>query len=302
MTSKLTVKLYFVLVSHKITLIWGDFMNFINCSNVNSPELLKKTLIFWCENSIGHIASLLKLTGGTTAVLQAEFKDRLRVFYDEFVKISKILKENELTNSVYNSFLKLNQAFVCLLERMKFEGFAGYPVLQQTVFHYIYEGRYVNAVLGVKNLPENLLITVNFAPFYNRNINCFYNQMYFWSIIGAMHPSLLMGNNAFYSAINGYSKEFLTEVTNGFNQINFKLSSLKRPVKIKALSEVFCEFSQKNLEFLEFLRLIKQGSVKVFSSTMAVRLPSSFYAGVDHQIAEHTLVCEINQNIESVLK
>lgn len=272
-------------------------MNFINCTNQNSPEILKQTLIFWSDNTIGHIESLLRLGGGTTAVLQNEFKENLKSLYAEFYKISQHLKENPLVNAVYNNFVNLNQSFIFLLERMKFEGFAGYPVLQQTIFHYIYEQKYVNAVLGLKKPPENLLITVYFAPFYNRNINCFYNQIYFWSIIGAMHPSLLMSSNVFYNAINGYAKDFLTETTNKFNLINFRLSNLKRPVKLKGLSEIFMDFSQLNLEFLDFLKLIKQSSFKIFTLPTAVRLPDSFYKSVDHQIAEHTLVAEINENI-----
>lgn len=277
-------------------------MNFINCTGTASANLLKQTIIFWCENSMGHVASLLRLNNGTTAILQPLFKEKLKFLGEEFLKIKKALMENGLSNAVYNNFAMLNQNFIYLLERMKFEGFAGYPVLQQTIFHYIYEARYVNAVLGIKSRPENLLITLQFAPFYNRVLNCVYNQMYFWSIIGAMHPSLLLGSNAFYNAINGYAKEFLTQTTNNFNLINYRLSSLKRPIKEAALREVFNDFSQINLEFLEFLQHVKQNSIRVFASSTAIKLPQSFYSGVDHQIAEHTLVREINENIGKTLK
>ena len=126
--------------------------------------------------------------------------------------------------------------------------------------------------------------------------------MYFWCIIGSMHPSLIMGNNAFYNAINGYSKEFLTEICNSFNRINFSLSSLKKPIKKSTLYEVFEEFKHLNITYLEFLKEIKKGSPKIFSSYLTVNLPSSFYGAVDHQIAEHTLVSEINDNIEKYLK
>ena len=207
-----------------------------------------------------------------------------------------------MNNTIYYRFLNVNHDFINLLERIKYEAFSGYPVLQQSVFHYIYEQRYVNAVLAVKNNVGNVLVTTFFTPFSNQALNCFYNQMYFWGIIGSMHPSLLMGNNAFYNAINGYAKEFLTEVCNSFNKLNFELSCLKKPLKKRDLQGIFDKFSHLNLSYLEFLKLIKQGSVKIFSASVSVRFSSDFYLAVDHQIAEHTLVCEINQNIEKVLK
>ncbi len=277
-------------------------MNFINCAANSTPELLRKTVIFWSENSFQHISTLLKSPNGTTAVLQPFFKEELKSFYEQFRVINQTFKEKNMPNSSYIQFLRLNQNFINLLERLKYEGFSGYPILQQSVFHYIYEQRYINAVFATRNLSGNVLITTNFLPFLNQNINCFYNQMYFWSIIGSMHPSLLMGNNAFYNAINGYSKEFLTEVCNTFNLINFNLSSLKRPIKRNSLVEIFDEFFHLNRTFLEFLKLIKQNSMKIFTTPAMTRLPADFYAAVDHQIGEHTLVDQINQNIEKFLK
>lgn len=277
-------------------------MNFINCGGNSSPELLRKTVIFWSENSYQHISSLLKSTNVTTAVLQPFFREQLKGFYESFVAINQAFKEKNMPNSSYVGFLRLNQGFINLLERIKFEGFSGYPVLQQSVFHYIYEQRYINAVFGNKNMAGNVLITAYFLPFLNQSINCFYNQMYFWSIIGAMHPSLIMGNNAFYNAINGYAKELLTEICNSFNRINFELSSLKKPIKKSALAQIFEEFKYLNITFLEFLKQIKQNSIKIFSSPSITRLPSDFYKGVDHMIGEHTLVAEINENIEKMLK
>jgi len=277
-------------------------MNFINFSGNSSPELLRKTVVFWSENSFQHISSLLKSPSGTTAVLQPFFREQLKSFYEQFKAINQDFKEKNMPNSSYVGFLRLNQSFISLLERIKYEGFSGYPVLQQSVFHYIYEQRYINAVFGNKNMVGNVLITAYFLPFLNQSMNCFYNQMYFWSIIGSMHPSLLMGNNTFYNAINGYSKEFLTEVCNTFNRINFNLSSLKRPMKRNNLTEIFEEFMHLNCAFLDFLKLIKQNSAKIFISPSVIRLSADFYAAVDHQIAEHTLVDEINRNIEKVLK
>ncbi len=277
-------------------------MNFINCGAQASPELMRKTVIFWSENSSQHITSLLRSPNGTTAVLQDYFKEQLKTYRDRFNMVNEGFRQNNMPLSKYQEFLRLNMGFINLLERIKFEAFSGYPVLGQSVFHYIYEGRYINAVFSAKNPMGNVILTLHFAPFLNQNFGCFYNQMYFWSIIGAMHPSLLMGNNAFYNAINGYSKEFLTQVTNDFNFLNFKLSSLKKPAKKNSLLPIFEEYSYLNQSYLEFLRETRQNSPKIFVSPLVSRLPTAFYEGVDHQIAEHTLVSEINRNIEKYLK
>lgn len=121
--------------------------------------------------------------------------------------------------------------------------------------------------------------------------------MYFWCIIGSMHPSLLMGNNAFYNAINGYSKEFLTEICNKFNLIAFNLSSLKKPIKKLAILPIFEEFKALNASFLEFLKLVKTNNPRVYINSQNLRLSEAFYATVEHMIKEHTLVDEINRNI-----
>lgn len=276
-------------------------MNFINCTGAQSPELVKKTVIFWSENSAQHINSLLRSVTGTTAVLQEDFKQQLHTYYDMFLKIKEALSQKQFNSSIYTQFFGVNMGFINLLERIKYEAFSGYPILQQSVFHYLYEGRYINAILGFKNSVGNVLVTTYFLPFLNRSVDCIYNQIYFWSIIASMHPSLIMQNNAFYNAINGYAKEFLTGVCNSFNNINFALSSLKRPVKKASLSVIFNEFASLNNDYLEFLKAVKQTSPKIFTLPSAVRLPSSFYGAVDHQIAEHTLVTEINQNIGKIL-
>lgn len=276
-------------------------MNFVNCTGSLSPELMRKTVIFWCGNSAQHITSLLRSPMGTTAVLEDFFKEKLKDYYERFTLAKENFEQRNLPIARYQDFLRINSGFINLLERIKYEGFSGYPILQQSVFHYIYEARYINAVFGTKNMNGNVLITTYFLPFLNNNIGCVYNQMYFWSIIGSMHPSLLMGNNAFYNAINGYSKEFLTEVCNRFNGINFALSSLKKPLKKSGVGMIFADFCRLNNEYLEFLKEIKQTSPKIFTLPATMRLPSTFYSAVDHQIAEHTLVSEICGNIEKLL-
>ena len=196
-------------------------MNYINCQNNLSPAVIRKTLIFWCENSIQHISSLLSAFKGSGAVLNEEFLHEIKeielIFkgiYDEYSSD----KTNLPTRPAI--LFKTNARFIALLERIKLEGVSGYPILQQSVYHYIFEQNYLNAIFGV-NIPQNTpLITVKFAPFYNNN--CIFNQIYFWSVIGAMHPSLLLNNSDFSAAINGYSRGIrqtaLTAFVFGFRQ------------------------------------------------------------------------------------
>lgn len=276
-------------------------MNYIYCTASSSPELMRNAVIFWSENTSQHITSLLRSTTGTTAIFEEFFREQLKLYGEKFVNINNNFKSGNLSYSHYQDFLRINTGFINLLERIKFEGFSGYPVLQQSVFHYIYEARYINAIFGNKNMSGNVLITTFFLPFLNNGLNCIYNQMYFWSIIGSMHPSLIMGNNAFYNVINGYAKEFLTEVCNSFNSINFRLSSIKKGIKKKTVLPVFERFCALNNEYLEFLNAIKQTSPKIFTLPSSVRLPVNFYGAVDHQINEHNLVAEINRNIAKIL-
>ena len=275
-------------------------MNFINCTALNSADIMRNAVIFWSENIAEHIKNLLRSYVGTTAVMEDRFKEHLKDYYEKFKQINQSFKSKALGGSYYSDFLRTNTGFINLLERIKFEGFSGYPILQQSVFHYIYESRYVNAVFAAKNIAGNVLVTTYFLPFLNNAQNCIYNQMYFWSIIGAMHPSLLMGNNTFYNAINGYSKEFLTNICNSFNNICFRLSQVKKPIKKGPFLSIFEDFDTLNKEYLEFLAAVKRTNPKIFTLPSAVRLPATFYEAVEHQIAEHGLVDEINVNISKI--
>ncbi len=277
-------------------------MNFINCSNKITSEQIRKTVAFWAQNSFQHISSLLASVKGTTAVLNPAFIKELESLYRDFKNIYSAYTEGiSRLPQRPDALLRTNKKFVNLLERIKFEGFSGYPMLQQSLFHYIYEGKYINAVFGLPCSISNLLISTSFQPFSSNERLCIYNQMYFWSIIGAMHPSLLMDSNAFYNSINGYSREYLTEITNNFGKLNFALSSLKRPLQKKPLAELFEFFCELNTAFLDFLLAAKAGNIKIYSSTSAVRLPNSFYAKAEHMIKEHTLVNELNINIKKRL-
>lgn len=278
-------------------------MNFINCSNSIKPIEICEAIAFWSENSFQHIKTLLNLTKGTTAHLNESFVKELEGLYTDFKTVNEIYKQNtSKTQQQSLFFFKTNRKFIDLLERIKYEAVSGYPVLQQTVFHYLYEQRYINAVFSVVNLRGNVLITTDFLPFSNNIRSCILNQMYFWSIIGSIHPSSLLESNPFYNSINGYAKEYLTKITNGFNEINFSISTIKKNTNKNALINIFESFCSLNTAILEFLKLVKVGSPKIFIQSENIHLPTSFYEKVQHMINEHTHVEQINCNIKKRLR
>ena len=275
-------------------------MNYINCKNDLTPELLRKTIVFWCQNSIQHISSFLSAIRGSGAVLNEEFLREIKeidlVFksiYSEYSSDKKPLPSRPLI------LFKTNARFIALLERIKLETVSGYPIIQQSVYHYIFEQNYINAIFGVTYPQQTPLITVKFAPFYNNN--CIFNQMYFWAVIAAMHPSLLLNNSDFAAALNGYSREYLKETVNNFNTVCFRLSSLNKPNNKKELSKIFENFRQLNNSFLSFLISAQKGSPKIFTATLKPSFSESFYKGVQHMIDEHTLVRELCDGLSEML-
>ena len=269
-------------------------MNYINCKDACLPADMRKAVEFWSTNTVGHIETLLKLKGSTAAVMQPYFTKELENLLISFKKISALYKSEDAFRLPAKPQLLFseNRRLINLLERMKYEGFGGYPYLQQTIFHYIYEQRYINAIFGVQNENRGL-ITVRFSPVGNYPFICIYNQMYFWSVIGAIHPSLMIGNDRFYRSASMHTREYLTEITNRFNLICFKLSELKKPPVKAELKPVFDEFCRLNSEFLQFLKAIKQNRGGIYTAGAPIDMPQSFYKSLDHIIGEHTLVKEL---------
>lgn len=275
-------------------------MNYINCKNNLSPALMRKTIIFWCENTLQHISSLLSAFRGSGAVLRDEFLSEIKeielIFKSVFDEYSSD-KTNLPTRPAI--LFKTNTRFIALLERIKLEAVSGYPIIQQSVYHYIFEQNYLNAIFGITIPQYTPVITIKFAPFYNNN--CIFNQMYFWSVIGSMHPSLLLNNTDFAAALNGYSKEFLRDTVNGFNRISFALSELSKTTNKKELLKIFKNFQQLNCNFLNFLEAAYSGSARVYASTVTHRFSDSFYKASRHMIAEHKLVNELCEAIAETL-
>ncbi len=269
-------------------------MNYINCKDTCLPADMRKAVEFWARNTVGHIETLLRLKGTSAAIMQPYFTKELENLLQSFKKISALYSNEDAFRlpAKPQVLFSENRKLINLLERMKYEGFGGYPYLQQTIFHYIYEQRYINAIFGIQNESRGL-IAVRFSTIGNYPFICIYNQMYFWSVIGAIHPSLMIGNDRFYRSASIYTREYLTEITNRFNLICFRLSELKKPTAKNELKPVFDEFCRLNLEFLRFLKAIKEKGGGIYTAGVPTDISQSFYKSLDHIIGEHTLVKEL---------
>ena len=269
-------------------------MNYINCKDTCLPSDMRKAVEFWARNTVEHIESLLRLKGSSAAIMQPCFTKELENLLQSFKKISALYSNEDAFRlpAKPQVLFSENRKLINLLERMKYECCGGYPYLQQTIFHYIYEQRYINAIFGLQNESRGL-ITVRFSPIGNYPFICIYNQMYFWSVIGAIHPSLMIGNDRFYRSASMHTREYLTEITNRFNLICFKLNELKKPPVKADLKPVFDEFCRLNLEFLRFLKAIKEKGGGIYTAGAPNDMPQTFYKSLDHIIGEHTLVKEL---------
>ena len=280
-------------------------MNYINCKKALTPELLEETVKFWSQNSYQHIGVILNSYTNSDAILSYTFQNelvRLKNTFTDVYNKSNNIKNNKELSLISAAFLFENQNFIKLLERLKFEGFNGYPILSQNIFHYIYEQRYINAILS-KTIPKsNILITVNFKPFKDTTLSCIYNHMYFWSIIGAMHPAILMGISPAGDVLPTALQKKLTNIKNKFNAIDFMLTSLKKPVSSKELFDIFINFETVNDEFLHLLTDMINGKEKILPDIFSSVLPQSFYGALSHMIAEHTYVKKLNKHFRLFFK
>lgn len=273
-------------------------MNYINCKQVLTPELLEETIKFWSQNSYQHIGVILNSYENTSAILSNTFKEELMRLQKAFISIYKKLddiKNSKERSLILSAFLHENQNLIKLLERLKFEGFNGYPILSQNIFHYIYEQRYINAILSNNSKDANVLITLRFKPFKNVKLSCIYNHMYFWSIIGAMHPAILMGISPANEVLPTHLRNKLTNIKNKFNAIAFILSNQKKPISSKEISDIFINFESVNNEFLKLLIDMQNGKEEVLPDIFNTVLPESFYGAISHMIAEHTYVKNLNK-------
>lgn len=268
-------------------------MKYINCMDKITEKILISTINFWSENSYQHIDVLINGHDGTGAELYPHFEKELEMISDSFKSIQKcanmsISKKDIM--SLSKKFINVNNKFIKILERLRFEGFNGYPILFESVYHFTYEQKYANKLLEPmhntckKQEPISSIYKTTFQQglMHTNTLKCIYTQMYFWSIIGGQHPSLIITIPGASSMLPDSIKTNFKDVTNKFNHICYDLSNVYySDLSKKSLYNIFQHFYMVNNEFLEILKDIRCNRPQ---------LPDIFYGVLDHIIEEHEYV------------
>ncbi|GMQ59169.1 hypothetical protein AN1V17_35660 [Vallitalea sediminicola] len=256
-----------------------------------------ETIRYWAKNSYQHIDVLLNSAKPNQGILFESFNNDLKRLYKSFQNIYDELEDVKRDTNVYfmiKRFLIANDHFILILQRLKFEGFNGFPILYQVTYHILYEQMYVKEIflplMSTEDVqPDNVIINSNFRRMAlgTNPIQCIYGQIYFWSIIGAEHPSIIMNisPNEMEQLPKKTIKEF-EKIAIEFNKINYKLSTIYSKLNNMNIGIILKEFDNVNKEFLRLLDMFKT-NVQQLPANIKNNLPKLFFSILEHIIREH---------------
>lgn len=276
-------------------------MDMFDCgiySFVNSITI--ETIRFWAKNSYEHIDVLLNSAEPNGAILQESFEDEMKRLFTSFQSIYNDLGEVKRDTNVYymvKRFLSVNDHLIALLERLKFEGYNGFPILYEATYHFLYEQMYVKEIfkplMYTRDVhPQDVVMHASFRRMGlgTNPLQCIYGQIYFWSMIGAEHPSLVM--NVAPDEMKQLPKSTVKEfkhITNRFNNVAYALSSIYPKLNNQNLLAVLEDLRVLNRDFLNFLSNFKNNP-QYLPPFLKRQLPELFFGVLEHIIDEHQYV------------
>ncbi|OOB79444.1 MAG: hypothetical protein BEN18_03975 [Epulopiscium sp. Nuni2H_MBin001] len=278
---------------------------------------LVSTLKFWANNSYEHIEVLQNAYKTVGATLQPSFQQELQILFNAFKNIDSQIDNDKIpTNldNLYQLFMDNNQVFIELLENLKFDGYNGYPVLFETVQHFIYEQLYAIQVLskGYAKMYEEQLFTLDFilgpikiqkqnmfSTTLNTNVTSLIGATYFWSLISAEHTSIIANVSPIESNLPVITTDLLTKLRSAFNHVNYALSNIDKIAD--GFISVVDNFLQLNDSFLIMLNNFKVDDSKFVPNSIKKDLPPLFDGVLNHIIHEQEragiLINALKQNL-----
>lgn len=273
--------------------------------------MLLEAIKFWSENSYEHIEVIQAASGPAGAILYQDLASQLETLHKSFKSIYDRLNKDytkEDPAKVIVEFLTTNDKLIETFQRIKFEGLNGFPILYEAAYHFLYEQLYINQIfkgvaINKSYPPKNVLINGEFRGIGlgNSVLECIYGQMYFWSLIGAEHPSLLMNvTTTEMDQLPKYTIERMITITNDFNNINYLLSQNYEKMNMKNIIPIFNKFKGLNEEFLGLLKEM-QVDPEYLPHALKSKLPKLFFGVMDHIMDEHTYVLSLCFKIDTYL-
>ncbi len=260
------------------------------------PGNITEALRFWTQNAYQHAEMMVDFYENSRAVVEDYFRDELYRLLEAFRVLSERAQKEEPSfaeeRALANDYTVANYDFLTMMNRLKYEGINGYPYLMMLLNHVVYEQRYTNSIFSYAGAQNNNYI-------YGRSeapSSCLYATLYFFSIINAQHPSILLTVEAFAEAITGELLNEMLRLINSFNDINFRLSALGNDVSDEALLPVFSDFREENRVLLSVLESIQSAAPGVYRNGSAPdELPSIFYMMTQHFLEEQKLEEQIKE-------
>ncbi|OON97826.1 MAG: hypothetical protein ATN36_02625 [Epulopiscium sp. Nele67-Bin005] len=258
------------------------------------------TLKFWANNSYEHVEIIQSAHNAVGATLEPMFAEQLQRLYQEFDTVNMNILYNQYPSNfseLFDKYLTANKEFLALLESLKFEGYNGYPSLYETVQHIIFEQLYTHQVLMNSNFPTNFELNLEIDPNMfttelNSQVTDLKGAMYFWSLIGAEHTSIISTASQFDDNLPDITKNILAYFRTTFNSFNYVLSNPEASYVgyINVLADNFVEV---NVQFLSVLNNFKNSNSTLLPNTIKVTLSPLFGLVLNHIIREHERVIEL---------
>ena len=277
-------------------------MKYLTCGANGTVEEAMNTIQFWSENSFQHIDTLLA-QNGESEYFNKNIENQLSNISKEFkgyYKSSKSRNQLMQINKLMKEFVSTNSNLIEIFQRLKFEGLNGYPLLYQEIYHFIYEQLYINCLfknyVAIKPMTNTSVIInaiFNEKQYYKNKMHCTYSTLYFWSLIGAEHSSIIETSIPNGMMLPKKTKDMFLKFKQDFNTMNFDLSQMYDDMNKTKLDMIERKFLKLNKEFLEFLNAIKTQNALLFPNLENISIPSMFDGLLEHIISEHKYIKEI---------
>ncbi len=292
-------------------------MHYVTHLHQPTPSLLSQTLCFWSEMTLHHIDVLLHIFEGSGAVLFFDFQKSLTALLEQLNTLdachpststlpldkaptpdgrsrstsSSPFKTSSTTvKGELNQFLAINQQFISLLERLKFEGFNGYPILLEIIYFFLLEATYAQNLftsIAYEKQRSSVPFRMSFTFNTKNPLAITYTHLYFLATISTHHTSIVLTISPLEILLPDTTRNMIHNYKNQFNALTFDTSQCFSHLTSSDLSRLLNAFIPLNTSLIEVLEEFRRPSSTAFPRQIKEQLPDIFFEMLLHFIATH---------------